>query len=487
MITVLAVASEMHPLVKTGGLADVVGALPAALGTHGVSVTTLLPGYPAVMRALAGAGVAASIEDCFGGPATLRRGGLDGVDLLALDAPHLFDRPGNPYAGPDGKDWPDNPVRFAALSYVAAEIARGLVPGFAPDILHAHDWQAALAPAYLAYAAGPRPRTVMTVHNLAFQGQYPAGMLSALRLPPHAFDANGVEYYGMIGFLKAGLFFADRITTVSPRYAAEIRTAEAGMGLQGLLAARADVLSGIVNGIDEAEWNPAADLRLAVTYDARSLPKRAENRALLEARFGLDRDSSPLFCVVSRLTWQKGMDLLADALPAIVASGARLALLGSGDRELEAAFIVAAAAHPGRVGVILGYDEALSHQIFGGGDAIVIPSRFEPCGLTQLYGLRYGCIPVVARVGGLSDTIVDANDAALTLKAATGVQFQPVTGPMLADAVTRAADLFADKPAWHAMQRRGMGLDLSWTSRAGAYARLFAGLVDAARPARSIT
>jgi starch synthase len=294
-----------------------------------------------------------------------------------------------------------------------------------------------------------------------------------LRLPPWAFAIDGVEYYGMIGFLKAGLNFADRITTVSPRYAAEIKTAEAGMGLEGLLASRTRALSGIVNGIDEREWNPATDPRLPVTYDHRSLDRRARNRAMLEARFALDGEDGPLLCVVSRLTWQKGMDLLAEALPQLVAAGARLALLGSGDRELEASFREAVATYPGRVGAVFGYDEALSHQLFGGADMILVPSRFEPCGLTQLYGLRYGCLPVVARVGGLSDTIVDANDAALTLGAATGVQFQPVNQAMLEDAIRRAAELFRDRKLWRSMQRRGMGLDLSWTSRAGAYAKLF--------------
>ena len=256
-----------------------------------------------------------------------------------LDAPHLYDRPGNPYSGPDGRDWPDNPLRYAALAFVAAEVCRGLVKGYRPDILHVHDWQAALAPAYLLYSGGARPRTVVTVHNLAFQGQYPARHACGdLRLPPRSFALDGVEYYGMIGFLKAGLHFADRITTVSPRYAAEIKTAEAGMGLEGLLAGRADVLSGIVNGIDDEEWNPADDARLAATYDAQVARQPGTQPRRAGSRFGLDADASPLFCVVSRLTWQKGMDLLAEALPALVASGARLALLGSGDRDLEAAF-----------------------------------------------------------------------------------------------------------------------------------------------------
>jgi starch synthase len=481
MISVLAVASEIHPLVKTGGLADVVGALPPALAQHGFSVTTLVPGYPAVLSRLTRAEPVASLADCFGGPAELRRGQAGPLDLLVLDAPHLYDRPGNPYLGPDGRDWGDNAIRFAALASIGADIGRGLLDTYRPDLLHAHDWQAALAPAYLHYGGQPAPPSVMTVHNLAFQGQYSRTLLSRLHLPPHAFAVDGVEYYGMIGFLKAGLHFADRITTVSPRYAAEIRTAEAGMGLEGLLGARADHLVGIVNGIDDHEWDPGRDPRLAAPYGPRTLDRRSANRAVLEERFGLDADGSLLFGVVSRLTWQKGMDLLAEAVPFLVQHGARLALLGSGDRDLEAAFIAAAEAHPRRVGVVIGYDEALSHAMFGGADAILIPSRFEPCGLTQLYGLRYGCLPVVARVGGLSDTIVDANDAALTLKAATGVQFQPVSRAMLEDAIARTLALHADAPTWRAMQRRGMGLDLSWTSRAAAYAALFHEILEGRR------
>jgi starch synthase len=477
MIKVLAVASEIHPLIKTGGLADVVGALPGALRGFDVAVTTVIPGYPAVMAAAEKWETAAKLPSFFGGRTTIKRATVNGLDLFAVDAPHLFNRPGNPYTDKDGRDWLDNPQRYGALSSAAAEICHGLVANYRPDIVHVHDWQAAMTLAYLNYAEGPRPKSVITVHNLAFQGQYPRSIMGSLALPQRAFAVDGVEYYGMIGFLKAGLHFADRITTVSPRYAAEIKTAEAGMGLEGLLAGRADVLSGIVNGIDDGEWNPATDIKLATNYDAKSLAKRAQNREALEKRFGLDHDNSPLFCLVSRLTWQKGIDIMAEAVPHLVASGARLALLGSGDKELEGIFRQATYQYSGRVGAVFGFDEALSHLMFGGSDMTLVPSRFEPCGLTQLYGLRYGCVPVVARVGGLSDTIVDANDAALTLKAATGVQFQPITPAMLQDAISRAIALYRDKTVWQGIQKRGMGLDLSWTSRASAYARLYRDLL----------
>jgi starch synthase len=472
-LKVLAVASEAFPLVKTGGLADVVGALPGALVSHGVAVTTVIPGYPAVMAALTGGSEIGAFAHYYGGPTRLIRGSAGGLDVIVVDAPHLYDRPGNPYLGPNGSDWPDNPIRFAALAQAGAQVASGAIGGTAFDLLHAHDWQAAMAPAYLAHQPGHRPRSVITVHNLAFQGQYPADLFPSLGLPASAFAVDGVEYYGMVGYLKAGLHYADRITTVSPTYAREIMTAEGGMGLDGLIRARASVVSGIVNGIDADIWNPATDTTLAKTYDDKRLKARTTNRAALHESFGLTLDEGLLFCVVSRLTWQKGMDLLAEALPTLLSTGGKLALLGSGDQALEGAFLAAARAHPGRVAVRIGYDEALSHRMMAGADAILVPSRFEPCGLTQLYGLRYGCVPVVARVGGLADTIIDANDAALEAGVATGLQFSPVTREALEAAIVRASQLHADTATWTRLIKRGMTSDLSWQRRAKAYADLF--------------
>lgn len=472
--SVLSVASEIFPLVKTGGLADVVGALPAALAREGVAMRTLVPGYPAVVDALEGADVAHAIATLHGGPARVLAGRAGGLDLFVLDAPHLFARPGNPYAGADGKDWPDNAQRFGALAAVAAAIGRGSIPAFVPDIVHAHDWQAGLAPAYLHYGGTPRPRTVMTVHNMAFQGQFPATLLAALGLPPHALAIDGVEYYGSIGFLKAGLALADRITTVSPTYALEIRTPAFGMGLDGLLRHRAPVLSGILNGIDDAHWNPATDPHLAAPFDRRHLAARARNKAALQARLGLAVDAAaPLLGVVSRLTWQKGMDLLLEALPEIAGMGAQLALIGSGDRALESGFAAAARAAPGRIAAMVGYDEPLAHLMQGGSDALLVPSRFEPCGLTQMCALRYGAIPVVARVGGLADTVIDASEMALAAKAGTGVQFAPVTRDALTTAVERLLTLWRDRPGWRRLQARAMAVDVSWRRPAQHYAALY--------------
>ena len=370
-LRVLSVASEIFPLIKTGGLADVVGALPPALVREGVAMRTLVPGYPEVIARLPSAQVVQLFSAMHGGPARLLAARVADLDLFVLDAPHLYSRPGNPYLGADGREWPDNALRFAALAAAAAEIGRGSIAAFVPDVVHAHDWQAGLAPAYLHFGDTPRPRTVMTVHNLAFQGQYPAALLAALGLPPHSYTPEGVEYYGTIGFLKAGLALADRITTVSPTYAAEIRTPESGMGLDGLLRHRSAVLSGILNGIDIDLWNPAADPHLASRFDARHLARRAANKSALQSRMGLATDSSvPLFGVVSRLTWQKGMDLLRDALPDLLDLGAQLVLVGSGESSIEAGFVAAARRDPTRVAASIGYDESLAHLVQAGADVL---------------------------------------------------------------------------------------------------------------------
>jgi starch synthase len=477
-LKILAVVSEIYPLVKTGGLADVAGALPGALAPEDVAVTTLVPGYPAVKAALKKAEVVQTFPNLFGHEARLLKGQAKGLDLLVLDAPHLYDRPGNPYVDANGKDWIDNPLRFAALSRVAADLGHGLVPALRPDVIHAHDWQAGLAAAYLHYSDKPRVPSVMTVHNMAFQGQYGRDLLPALGLPARAYAIDGVEYYGTIGFLKAGLQLSDRVTTVSPTYAAEIRTPEGGMGLDGLLRSRGSAVSGILNGIDTGVWNPAADPMIAAPYDLAHLSARAANKRALQKRLGLDPDPKALvFGVVSRLSWQKGLDLLLDRLPAIVAGGGQLAMLGSGEPGLAGGFAHATVAHGGRVGMVNGYDEALAHLIQAGSDVILVPSRFEPCGLTQLCALRYGALPLVARVGGLADTVIDANEVALAAGTGTGIQFNPVTGDAFESALNRTFDLWRDRPTWKKLQKNAMKSDVSWTRPAAAYARLYRSLV----------
>ncbi|MEQ1769605.1 MAG: glycogen synthase GlgA [Devosia sp.] len=474
---VVSVASEAYPLIKTGGLADVVGALPAALARHDVHMRVLLPGYQPVMAALDDGRIIAEMPDFFGGFGQLVAGKTNGLDVIAINAPYLYDRPGNPYVGSDRKDWPDNAVRFAALSFAGYEVGRGIVDGYRPQILHCHDWQAALTPAYVAFNAPTRVKTVLTVHNIAFQGHYGWDVFNDLRLDYRAAQEGAIEYFGGIGFLKAGLQTADALTTVSPTYANEIKTSAYGMGLEGLLQTRADVLTGILNGIDDDDWDPARDPALPQGYGHNTTDQRAANRAALSERFGLDHTPGPLFSVVSRLTWQKGLDMLVEVADELVAAGGKLVVLGSGDTEIENGLKGAAMRHPGKVGIVTGYDERLSHLVQGGADVMMIPSRFEPCGLTQLYGLRYGCVPLVSRVGGLADTVIDANEAAVEAGVATGIVFAPATVDAFSDAIRRAMRLYARPKLWRKMQRRGMKSDVSWDNSAEKYAALYRSLL----------
>ena len=476
----LSVASEIYPLIKTGGLADVTGALPAALAGEGVASRTLVPGYPAVIARIGKAKVVRRYEALFGVPATVLAARVEGLDLLVLDAPDFFAREGGPYGDHAGNDWGDNWRRFAALSRVGADIAADGLKGWRPDVVHVHDWQAALTAAYMRFGPAHAVPKIVTIHNLAFQGRYGADVFGQLGLPPEAWGMDGVEYYGGVGYLKAGLVSADAITTVSPTYAEEIRSPMHGMGLDGLINGRVDRLHGILNGVDTAIWNPADDPLIPKAFSGRALAGRGANRRALEQQFGLDADDALIFIIVSRLTWQKGMDLMVDALDHLVGLGAKLALLGSGDHPLEGAFLGAADRHRGRIGVRIGYDEPMSHLMQAGGDAILIPSRFEPCGLTQLYALRYGCLPVVARVGGLADTVIDANAAAVAAGAATGLVFAPSDPLALHGAIARTVRLHGDRPVWQAMQRAAMRADVSWGQSAARYAALYRSLLTAA-------
>ena len=476
MIKVLSVASECAPLIKTGGLADVAGALPSAMIDRGCEMRTLLPGYPAVLEALGKKSkTAMEVPDCFGGPARIKRGKVKGLDIYVLDAPHLFDRPGAIYVDTNGVDYEDNPERFAALSWVAAQIGAAGIGRWKPKILHLHDWQAGLAPVYLRKLnAGHDIRTVLTIHNIAFHGIAPANRLAALKLPASGFAVDGFEFWGKISALKAGLAYSDALTTVSPTYANELATPEFGMGLDGIIRQRREVLTGILNGIDENIWNPATDALIAAPY--KTARGKAKNRAAILAEMELNVGDGPLCVVVSRLTEQKGLDLLLEALPALVDRGGALALLGSGDASLEKAW-TDAAKHP-NVAVRIGYDEALSHRLIAGGDAILVPSRFEPCGLTQLYGLRYGSVPLVAHTGGLADTIIPANDAGLRAGVATGIQFAPVTSDALAQALIKLCELYSQADVWAKLQRNAMRHRVDWSASAGQYANLYRNLIN---------
>ena len=479
---VLSVASECAPFVKTGGLADVVGALPGALAPSGVEMRVLVPGYRDLKAALPGNAEACDLARLPGARARLVCARAAGIDVMALDSPPLFDRPGNPYLGPDGKDWPDNHLRYGALCRAAARIAIEGIGGWRPDVVHLHDWQAGLTAAWLKLGRRRRaPPCLLTIHNIAFQGLFPPEAMAPLGLPSTGFQPEGFEYFGQVGFLKAGLVYADRISTVSPTYARELTRPEFGMGLEGVIAARRAQVQGILNGIDLKVWDPEIDPRIATRFSAAAPAGKARNRAALARRFGVHPEiEGPLFCVVSRLTRQKGLDLLPEVLPRLLARGAGLVLLGAGDADLERVFRAAAASNPARIGVVIGWDESLSHLMQAGSDAILVPSRFEPCGLTQLYGLRYGTVPVVARTGGLADTVIDANEAALRAGVATGFQFSPVAADPLADAIDRACDAYADREGWSAMVRRAMRHPVGWEASATAYAALYSEMVRTA-------
>ena len=474
MIKTLFVVSECAPLVKTGGLADVAGALPIALADRGVAVRVLLPGYRAVLGQIRKAKTVATYKDLFGGSAKLRACQVAGLDLLILDAPHLYDRDGAIYGDATGKDWHDNPERFAALCKVAAMIADEGVGGWTPDVVHGHDWQAGLTPEYL-HALGVDVPFVFTVHNIAFHGNTDANRIKSLALDAARFTSEHFEFWGQISALKAGLVGAAKVTTVSQTYAEELLTPAFGIGMDGVLRARKADLTGIVNGIDLDVWNPATDPNIR---PYKSAAGKAANKKALRKTFGLGSANGPLCVFVSRLTEQKGIDIFLDALPALLDCGGQVALLGSGDPKLEVALREAADAHE-NLSVKIGYNEALSHQMMAGGDVVLVPSRFEPCGLTQLYGLRYGTLPLVALTGGLADTVINASPAALARGVATGLQFFPIDAPALANAFGRLCDLYDDPKTWKTMQANAMKQPVGWETSAAAYHTVYANLIEA--------
>lgn len=474
MIKVLSVTSECAPLIKTGGLADVAGALPLALADQGVEMRTLLPGYRAIMGKLGKTKKVATFKDLFGGPSKVLSCNVAGLDLFVLDAPHLYDRDGGIYVDAVGQDWHDNPERFAALCFAAAALAGGAA-GWTPDVVHGHDWQAGLTPEYLQ-GQGVDVPFVFTVHNIAFHGNCGAERLADLGLDLGRFNVNHFEFWGQISALKAGLMGAAKINTVSETYAEELLTPAFGMGMEGVLNTRKGDLVGIVNGIDDAAWNPATDPNIKPFTTPKG---KAANKKALQKQFGLGTSDGPLCVLVSRLTDQKGIDMLLEALPDLLDQGGQLALLGSGDPKLEVA-LLETAAHHDNVAVKIGYDEALSHKMIAGGDVILVPSRFEPCGLTQLYGLRYGTLPLVALTGGLADTVINASPAAMSKGVATGLQFFPVTASALKGAFARMHALYRQPKLWHSIQRNAMKQNVGWDHSAAAYHAIYADLSAAA-------
>ncbi|MBI1173662.1 MAG: glycogen synthase GlgA [Sideroxydans sp.] len=471
---ILFVTSEIYPLIKTGGLADVSGSLPLALRKLGADVRVLIPGYPSVLEKLQHTKVLAEFPSPAGNTAPARL--LSAVmpdtalPLLVLDCPVLYNRSGGPYLAPTGRDWPDNAQRFGFLNQIGALLAGSATPlSWRPDVVHCNDWQSALIPALLHYSHAAHARSVVSVHNLAFQGNFDAQWIPRLGLPAASYQMHGVEFYGHFSFLKAGLYYADKITTVSRTYAAEIQTPEFGCGMEGLLQERHADLAGIVNGIDD-DWNPARDSHLQKTYDYRTLGNKAANKLALQQELGLEPDAdAPLLGLVSRLTHQKGIDLVLDCVHDLLQDGAQLAVLGTGETQFEHSLNQLVRRHPGRVSATIGYDEGLAHRVIAGSDIFLMPSRFEPCGLSQMYAMAYGTPPVVRRTGGLADTVTDCNAAALRDGSATGFVFEQAGATELLGTIRRALSVYRTPETWNALQSSGMQRDFSWQHAAEQY------------------
>lgn len=477
MRKILFVTSEAQPLMKTGGLGDVCGGLPQALHTLGADVRLLMPGYHDTLQRAGRLKIVAQLNlPPLAQPVTLLEGKLPGtrVTVWLIDFAPAYDRPGNPYLNAHGQPWHDNAARFALLARVAVAIARDMAGlAWRPDVVHAHDWQAGLVPALLAEDTA-RPATVFTIHNLAYQGLFSYDTFLSLHLPKSLWSLHALEFHGQMSFIKSGIAFADRITTVSPTYAREIQTPEHGYGLDGLLRHRAARLSGILNGIDARAWNPARDPHLASRYSMRRLTHKPPNKTALQQEFNLNVDADvALFGMVSRMVDQKGVDLLLDALPALMALPLQIVVLGSGEAQYEQALRAQATRYPDRLAVLAGYDEAVAHRIQAGADFFLMPSRFEPCGLSQLYSLRYGTVPVVRRIGGLADTVVDASSVNIAAGTATGIVFEEASAEALTGAVQRALALHAERRTWKQIQLAGMRQDFSWRHSAADYLSLY--------------
>jgi starch synthase len=475
---VLFVTAEAYPLAKTGGLADVSRALPIALMGRGVDVHLLLPGYPGAFTRIEKPRFIAKLDPILGvTDATLVSGTLPDTDLPVwlVDAPSLYRRTGSLYQDDDGRDWPDNALRFAFLSHVAAKLAMGRTKlAWKPDVVHANDWHAGLLPLLLSLEKAPRPSTVFTTHNMAFQGNFPASVLPTIGLPDGLLATDGIEFYGKVSFLKAGLRYADRVTTVSPNYAKEILTSEFGCGLEGLLRAREANFSGILNGIDDTLWNPATDYHLPQNYRASDISGKRACKSALQRELGLPvSPETPLIGFVSRVTEQKMADVISQALPWITERKAQFALVGEGDPALEMVFADAQAGDPDNLSVTIGYDESLAHRLQAGCDMLLAPARFEPCGLTQLYALRYGALPIVRRTGGLADTVVNADSFTMADRTATGFVFDDADLPSLLAVLKRALALYREPLAWRRLQLQAMAQNFSWDTSAEKYLTLY--------------
>ena len=477
---VLFASSEAYPLIKTGGLADVSGALPKAisqLATFKGDIKIVMPGYSAVLAKLKNIQTIADIV-VLGQTCSIIMGKMPDteLDVIAIKNAALYERAGGPYSDENGKDWLDNPLRFGVLSRVASLLCSAQSPlhNWLPDLIQCNDWQTGLTPAYMKLIDHSSTKSIFSIHNLAFQGTFHADWLNQLELPANHFQMNGFEYFQQISFLKAGLFYADKLCTVSPTYAQEIQTKNFGFGLQGLLQSRSEDLTGILNGIDTHEWNPATDVQLPKNYSNSRITGKSTVKHLLQQQLGLHIDANaPLLGVVSRLTQQKGLDLLPSIMPQLIKQGCQFAILGSGDKKLEASFSDLAERFPDQVSMNIGYHEHLSHNIMAGADMFIMPSRFEPCGLNQLYGLAYGTPPIVTATGGLADSVTDTNDTTFKDNTATGFVLKSVSSASLLVTIQRALEVWKNKADWRKIQKNGMNCKVSWEFSAQYYLDLY--------------
>jgi starch synthase len=471
---VLFATAEAFPLAKTGGLADVSASLPAALSNMGIDVRLIMPAYPQALARTNAVREIVRLGNVGGcGPVRLLDTILPGTDVPAwlVDCPDLYNRTGSLYQDENGADWPDNDLRFSVLNHAAAAIACDGVTGWRADVIHANDWHCGLLPLMIAERAGPKPATLFTIHNLAYQGLFAAQRFPQLGLSPGSF--NSIEFWGRIAFMKAGIAGADRITTVSPTYAAEILSSEYGCGMDGLLRHRKDRLSGILNGADYGLWDPATDRWLPRNYGPNSLAGKSACKYAIRDELGLQQNDSPLLVFMSRLVHQKMPDVLLQSVPALLDRGMQFALSADGETQYREGFRQLAARYPGQVAVNIGYDEALAHRLLAGADVLLHPSRYEPCGLVPIYAMRYGTIPIVRRSGGMADTVTNYSPAALVAGEATGFMFEPVTVAELTACAIRAAEVYRQPLAWRKLKTNAMSRDFSWQQSAAQYLELY--------------
>ncbi len=475
MHKILFATSEVHPLIKTGGLADVSASLPQALKNSGHDVRIILPAYPEALTQLEELEKHTEIETDFGS-VSLVQSRLPGTDVpvYLVAAAGLFDRPGNPYLDTTGKPWTDNAERFYRFAQAVTAVSLNKASlEWRPDILHCNDWQTGMVPVLLSTYKN-RPATIFTIHNLAYQGLFDYETFHSLKIPEKFWHPDALEYFGQFSFIKGGLIFADYITTVSPGYAQEIQTEAYGCGLNGLLKSRHENLFGILNGIDEATWNPAIDSLITIPYTASSIEYKPVNTSSLRQIFALpNKPAFPLIGMIGRLVEQKGIDLFLDALPELVKLPLQFVLLGAGEAKFEKALREWSSRHPDKLSTRIGYDEGLAHRIEAGADMFLMPSRFEPCGLNQMYSMRYATIPIVRRVGGLGDTVIDSNPQSLATDTATGIVFEDASAKALIQAVQRALKLYEDEPLWRQLQKNGMHKDFSWQHSARQYLEVY--------------